>query len=1238
VCPVCQAVATLLRESSLRVSQWMKSAYAMLDSTPDAHFPRWAPFAPLPAGDSYPPLVVFPRSVISFGMAELARIKAHEARLVQRRYVAARAQKAGEEAEVAATAAVERRRQMEGEEAAAREALAERKAQLQYVVSDASSEMREAAALRAEAGARRAKADEAGLKTEHAARMERIEAEMRAVEAAAVRCRDKQSSAHLAMAEATGASFWRAAAGEAPGSWSYGDGHAQDAYGARGQERARLGAASGASALELAEKELLELRAVLLASEREQQTQLAAIRDAHQADARAARERAAAAKRGLAGAAGVGGGVGGGGVGGGCVGGVGGGGALPERQSEYEPGHGPESHERAAAAVRGLAGAGGGALPVRYEARQPEYEPGNGPESHERAAAAVRGLAGAASGAPRAQQPEYEPGYELRYGPGYGAPAVGAEEEDKYEPRYGASDFVGVAEEEEQRWEDAKCEWPVRESNGREAPPAVSPAAPPYDQLTWPGPCETSGSAAGASDGPDQMEALLQLLEQQRLQARRVSDQVEPGADALKALLLTQGLATASSAGGGAAFGGGRGDGNCGGGVSGTGGGGGVGGGGGRGGEGGGEKGAAHPQGTVPIVVASGDGIERGGGGGCGGGGEGGGVGGCEGGSGGGGGGAARQAGLGGRGSGGGGGGGGDGGAALRHPPPTPGMLHVLDTAREPEAGVSDSLCCVSESHCGISASGESHCGISASGGALEGQRLGSVDVGSVAEPQDVGGRRSLIGGVGGAISSKHAAATAGSRDAIPAVPVPALAAGGGVGGDDGAMPTAACGAPEAVEREQEQDRYVSGLAGALDAPRYAGAATDVDAGAAWSLSASLHVSPNAPDPPSTRGSEAAASFLTGTYQRLGEASSRPTDAPTSGTTYLTETYQRLGDTPSRPTDAATSGATPAPLGSSPRDSQGGEASSLGSTPAPWCSSPTVVNRDSHGGEASSLGSALRSLGLEGLAPQLRDRLVAEAFAGRRSVDYLTPDAGALGGDTGGGLGENTRGGLGSGWDTGGGLGSGGGGDAEEALAALGLRLSGLPTGLREQLRAQAQAGRESGLGGSPGPAAPFSPSPSHPTPPSASCVGVESAPPRSAYTTEWPGAPRSPAEQGVGPLPRARVPGSAASSAHRSTAASPARSAVARRSPASSAGARYAYSEAARVGCEYGVSGCCDGSPCATCELLADQFESHDAWVESLKASAEAVLATHQRARQALASLMPAGAASSGDVDSSDA
>ena len=47
-------------------------------------------------------------------------------------------------------------------------------------------------------------------------------------------------------------------------------------------------------------------------------------------------------------------------------------------------------------------------------------------------------------------------------------------------------------------------------------------------------------------------------------------------------------------------------------------------------------------------------------------------------------------------------------------------------------------------------------------------------------------------------------------------------------------------------------------------------------------------------------------------------------------------------------------------------------------------------------------------------------------------------------------------------------------------------------------------------------------------------------------------------------------------------------------------------------------------GAACATCDLIQDQFKQHDAWVQSLKESAEAVLATHKRAQQALAQLTP--------------
>jgi len=68
-------------------------------------------------------------------------------------------------------------------------------------------------------------------------------------------------------------------------------------------------------------------------------------------------------------------------------------------------------------------------------------------------------------------------------------------------------------------------------------------------------------------------------------------------------------------------------------------------------------------------------------------------------------------------------------------------------------------------------------------------------------------------------------------------------------------------------------------------------------------------------------------------------------------------------------------------------------------------------------------------------------------------------------------------------------------------------------------------------------------------------------------------------------------------------------------------------------------------GVSCATCDLIQDHFQEHDAWVQSLKESteaalamhklkesAEAVLAMHKRTQQTLAQLVPAAAAESSE------
>jgi len=182
-----QACDALHAESCLRPALWMRTAYAMLRSTPDHFFPRWAPFSPLPAGPIYPRRVEFPKSVVGFGFAEVARIKASEAELMQRRYLVARVLAANQEAGTMAALADERRRQMEAEEVVAREALAAKQALVLRASRDPSVAMGEAAVAEAEAAAQRARAAGIELEFAHAQRMSRLEAEARAAEAAASR-------------------------------------------------------------------------------------------------------------------------------------------------------------------------------------------------------------------------------------------------------------------------------------------------------------------------------------------------------------------------------------------------------------------------------------------------------------------------------------------------------------------------------------------------------------------------------------------------------------------------------------------------------------------------------------------------------------------------------------------------------------------------------------------------------------------------------------------------------------------------------------------------------------------------------------------------------------------------------------------------------------------------------------------------------------------------------------------
>jgi hypothetical protein len=214
------ACEALHAESCLRLRLWMRTANAMLRGTPDHFFLRWAPFSPLPAGPIYPRRVAFPKSAVDFGFAEVARIKASEAELMQRRYLVARALAASQEADAAAEMSHKRRQQMEAEEAAAREALAARQAHLERLSRGQSFAVDEAAVAGAEAAAQRARMAGAQLEMAHAQRMARLEVEMRAAETAAIsrsgQCEDATKRVHVPEIEAA-----KEAAFRKPGSAVY---------------------------------------------------------------------------------------------------------------------------------------------------------------------------------------------------------------------------------------------------------------------------------------------------------------------------------------------------------------------------------------------------------------------------------------------------------------------------------------------------------------------------------------------------------------------------------------------------------------------------------------------------------------------------------------------------------------------------------------------------------------------------------------------------------------------------------------------------------------------------------------------------------------------------------------------------------------------------------------------------------------------------------------------------------
>jgi hypothetical protein len=188
-----------------------------------------------------------------------------------------------------------------------------------------------------------------------------------------------------------------------------------------------------------------------------------------------------------------------------------------------------------------------------------------------------------------------------------------------------------------------------------------------------------------------------------------------------------------------------------------------------------------------------------------------------------------------------------------------------------------------------------------------------------------------------------------------------------------------------------------------------------------------------------------------------------------------------------------------------------------------------------------------------------------------------------------------SAGGLGGG-SAAGGMGSGSrrssslssGGLAGDALG--GLRLSGLDTGLRERLRAEARDGRDSGFAADLGYSARGSSLGSFGLAGESLLLSADAAE-HAALVNQYL---RDPSAAGQA---QAEVEAYMAS----------ARSSGGARSSTGSAG-----------------GAACDEGSCATCDEIRQRYAEHDEWIASLKESAEAVLATHQRTREALSGLIP--------------
>ena len=200
-----------------------------------------------------------------------------------------------------------------------------------------------------------------------------------------------------------------------------------------------------------------------------------------------------------------------------------------------------------------------------------------------------------------------------------------------------------------------------------------------------------------------------------------------------------------------------------------------------------------------------------------------------------------------------------------------------------------------------------------------------------------------------------------------------------------------------------------------------------------------------------------------------------------------------------------------------------------------------------------------------------------------RDLELASGGASYSAGGLGGG---SAAGGSGAGSRRGSSLSSGG--LAGEALG--GLRLSGLDTGLRERLRAEARDGRDSGFAADLGYSARGSSLGSFGLSGESLLLSADAAE-HAALVNQYL---RDPSAAG-----QAQAEVEAYMAAARSSGG-----------PRSSTGS---------VG-----GAACDEGSCATCDEIRQRYAEHDEWIASLKESAEAVLATHQRTRDALSGLIP--------------